>query len=471
MQEITANLEAATIAARAAVSIHDVPALEDAVLLEAMAAIETLGRSVDALRVAVAAEAAERSRPVLGSDRLSAKHGCRNVYELIARITQVAERTAATRCRVGAGIRGRRTLTGEALPAKFPTVAEAMGDGEIGVDSAAVIMTALGAVANSAEPVLLEAAEQALVGCVVGVDVSTGERITPFTADQSRVQAVQWQVALDPDGVKGQEERAMLARGIRKVGRRGAATRYLVDLIPETAGKFDRLLDTGVNPITSGRFLTPEEQAEGLVSGDSRTAAQKRHDAFAGILDAASRSAELPTIGGAAPTVLVSVSADEWETGTGAGWIDGIEEPVSIDTVKQFICSGGVQKGYFGPGGRLIALGSPERGFTPQQRRGISLRDGGCTIPGCSIPAGWCEIHHVEEWAHGGPTHTDNGVLLCWFHHHTIDTSGWQISIRDGVPYVRPPVWIDARRHWRRASKSRPLAPPGKKATGAVMRT
>ena len=217
MTEITEQLEAATAAARAAVTVQEVPALGDDALVAAMAAIENLGRTVDALRVAVAAEAAERSRPVLGSDRLSAKHGCRTAYELIARVTQITERTAVQRCRIGAGIRSRQTLTGDALPAKFPAVAEAMGDGEIGVDAAAVIISCLGAVENRAEPVLLEAAEHALVGCLLGVDTATGEAITPFTADQTRVQALQWQAALDPDGVKGREEQAMLERGIRRL--------------------------------------------------------------------------------------------------------------------------------------------------------------------------------------------------------------------------------------------------------------
>ena len=104
--------------------------------------------------------------------------------------------------------------------------------------------------------------------------------------------------------------------------------------------------------------------------------------------------------------------------------------------------------------GRIIALGSPERCFTPHQRRAITLRDGGCLIPGCSVPAAWCEIHHVIPDAHGGPTHPDNGVLLCWFHHRTIDTSGWGIRMLRGVPHIRPPAWLDPGGGWRPVTKS-----------------
>jgi hypothetical protein len=471
MNGITAQLEAATTAARAAVTVGDIPRLHDATLVEAMAAIENLGRTVDALRVAVAAEAAERSRPVLGADRLAARHGCRNALELIARITQVSERTAASRCRVGAGIRIRETLTGDVLPPRFPAVSDALNAGQIGLDSATVIINSLGVVEGRAEPRMLVEAEHALVGCVLGVDTTTGEPLTPLTADQTRAQALQWQVALDPDGAAPREAAAMLQRGFGKAGKRGDLTLYRLAAIPELAGRVERLMSAFLSPNTTGRFLTAEQVTDALVDGDTRTAEQQRHDALISILDAASRSADMPTLGGTAPTVLVSVTAEALATATDAGWIDGVEEPVSISTVKQFICNGGVQKGFFTARGRIIGLGSPERGFTAHQRRGISLRDGGCVIPGCTIPAGWCEVHHVQEWARGGPTHTDNGVLLCWYHHHTIDTSGWQISMRSGVPYVRPPVWIDAERQWRRASKSRAIARPGKKTAAAVLRT
>ena len=90
--------------------------------------------------------------------------------------------------------------------------------------------------------------------------------------------------------------------------------------------------------------------------------------------------------------------------------LSGIETPISINAVKDLISNGGQQKVVINTEGRIIALGSPERCFTPAQRRAIQLRDGTCIIPGCRIPAGMTEIHHVIPHAEGGPTHTDNGV-------------------------------------------------------------
>ena len=110
--------------------------------------------------------------------------------------------------------------------------------------------------------------------------------------------------------------------------------------------------------------------------------------------------------------------------------------------------------------GRIQSLGIIDRVFNHWQRKAIVLRDGACVIPGCGVPAGWCELHHVAEHAEGGPTHTDNGVLLCWWHHRALGSrDGWEVRMRGGVPEVRPPLWHDASRRWRRASKSL-LRPP-----------
>jgi len=43
---------------------------------------------------------------------------------------------------------------------------------------------------------------------------------------------------------------------------------------------------------------------------------------------------------------------------------------------------------------------------------------------------------------------------LCWFHHRTIDTSGWGIRILHGVPHIRPPAWLDPSGRWRPTTRS-----------------
>jgi hypothetical protein len=66
----------------------------------------------------------------------------------------------------------------------------------------------------------------------------------------------------------------------------------------------------------------------------------------------------------------------------GVGWADGVEAPVSLTTVKQLICAGGIQKIIIGNDGEILHFGDKARFFTAAQRRAIAARDETCIIPG-----------------------------------------------------------------------------------------
>ena len=86
---------------------------------------------------------------------------------------------------------------------------------------------------------------------------------------------------------------------------------------------------------------------------------------------------------------------------------------IAISAVKDLIENGEQQKIVINTKDRIIALGSPQRCFTAAQRRTIQLRDGACIIPGCTIPGGITEIHHVTPDAHGGHR-TSTGIALAY---------------------------------------------------------
>ncbi|MFE6256692.1 DUF222 domain-containing protein [Agromyces sp. NPDC057865] len=431
----------------------DAPAAwtDDELLVNA-GALEALGRVVDAHRVAVAGEVAERSRVELGDQRLSTRKGCRSAVELLERVTQVSGFEARRRVSLGAATRVRDGFAGEPGVARFPSVADALATGAVGADAAASIIRELDRTRPFADPARLAAAEQALVNEATGSGDGAPVRCT---ADELRVQAQAWAVFLDPDGAEPADERAMRRRGFR-LGRtlRDGLIPVTGELLPEVAAKLTRLFDAHRSPRVGGGFQTDHDRARAAESGEDRSPDQQRHDVLAAIIDTAARSGEHPTIGGAAPTVLVSVRAADLTSGRGVAHADGIDTPISLRAARHMICTGGTQTVTFDDTGRILALGSPERCFTAHQRRAITLRDGGCIIPGCTIPAAWTEIHHVTPAADGGPTHPDNGVLLCWFHHRTIDTSGWIIRMARGVPHLRPPRWLDPTGTWRPTTKS-----------------
>ncbi|MEJ3405979.1 DUF222 domain-containing protein [Rathayibacter sp. YIM 133350] len=434
-------------------------ASRDDELLMGVASIETLGRLVDSLRVIAAGEVAHRSRRSLGTDGLAARRSCSSHVELLQRITRQSGASMKRLSTLGLATRRRSSLTGTMAPPLFPAVSGALEQGLIGTDAAAAIARTLGAVTcGDAEGVA--AAERELVAAALGVSIDGSAPDVPGHADDIRLQAEIWRQILDADGLQPAETASMKKRGFEAGTLREGLFVGRYALMPEVHAKFKRLLDaylaprSGFRPSDDETAEPDENAAEPSPYDDDRSRDQARHDAFAAMVDAAARAADAPSVGGAAPTVLVSCTDEDLRDGEGAGWIDGMAVPISFESLTQFACAGGTQRVRFDEAGRIIELGSPDRCFTAQQRRAIGLRDGGCIIPGCGIPISWCEIHHVQTAADHGPTHTDNGVLLCWYHHRMIEQGGWYIEMRHGVPYVLAPPWIDPSRRWRRAAQS-----------------
>jgi hypothetical protein len=438
--------------------------MSDDALLAMVREIERLGRMTDGARVLVAGEVADRSRPELGVDRLSARLGCRTAGEVIERAALVHGQTARGRLRLAERLRPSFSLSGGLLPEPFPAVRDALSTGTLSTDAASAIVAELGPVLDRGALVdavngtdAVRAAEAELVAAAAG-----GE-----PADGVRMMAQTWALFLDPDGALPDDARGLRERGLT-LGRQHHGTVPLRgSLLPEVAAQLQRLLDAYLNPkVTDGPRFEPDP-GDGSTSVDQtgafhddaarRTSAQKRHDAFAGILAVTAASDGVPQLGGAAPTLIVAATPGELDRHDGVAFLQGGAQDagaVSSAVARHIGCSGSVQRLILGPDGRILELGGPQRVFTGQQRRAITVRDGECIIPGCHVPAAWCEIHHVIEHHRGGPTHVDNGVPVCWFHHRTLETSGWEIEMRRGVPWVRPPGWIDPYRRWRPAERS-----------------
>ncbi|WP_022886743.1 HNH endonuclease signature motif containing protein, partial [Glaciibacter superstes] len=206
--------------------------------------------------------------------------------------------------------------------------------------------------------------------------------------------------------------------------------------------------------IEAGEII-PGAELDTEYAGTARPIGEKRADILRAALERITRDADTPTLGGAAPTVMVHVNAQDLASNTGVGWIDGVEDPINLKTVRQMMCAGGYQTIIYGDDGDILHLGGKQRCFTTNQRKAIIARDGGCIIPGCNAPVSWVELHHVTEWAKGGPTEISNGVALCWYHHHSIETSGWKIRMVGGVPQIKAPYWMDPTQIWRHTNGHR----------------
>jgi hypothetical protein len=442
------------------------PSLSTSDSLHVSARIEELGRIVDAARVRSAADIAARAT---ANPDLFAAHGYRSAVDAIAARTGVSERTARTRITTGAGIAATLSLSGAVVEPRYPVLADAVSSGTIGTEAAGVLVRELDAVAARVDPVNLDTAEAGLVELAAATDETP-----PTPVDLVRMQAKAFVAAIDPDGARPREER-MIRRRSFTIGREDEDGLVPIRgrLTLDVGTQLKRSLDSMIRSV-SFRDASAAGGASGANSSeptdidtgtnfdtnvsDTRTREQKLHDAFASLFGAASRVVDAPELAGASPAVLVTVTQDTLDAGRGVGFLDGTDTPISVGRVERFIDAGGFQTVTMDTTGRVLSLSSVQRCFTPSQRRAITARDGGCIIPGCRIPAGLCEIHHVIPHRHGGQTIVDNGVLLCWWHHHTIDTGPWHIDMPHGTPHIHGPGY----RQWTPTTKSRvrPARPP-----------
>ena len=62
------------------------------------------------------------------------------------------------------------------------------------------------------------------------------------------------------------------------------------------------------------------------------------------------------------------------------------------------------------------------------------------------MPGDACDAHHVQWWTRGGSTDLKNLALVCGRHHTEVHQETWQIQMRDGIPWVVAPSWIDPTR-------------------------
>ena len=453
----------------------------DAEVMHLLGITGRMQRTTEAAQVEATVAVRSRSEGLRG-ERMTTTYGCDRPADLL-RVVLRTDHQGASRLVRAAGLttRTRGITDGEFLPARYDELRGALNDGVIGL---AGLLAATRPLESGRGRILEESRVEAdlqLAAFARGEwsedESGSGDPAPPPTPDEIARIALLLAAYLDPDGAEPKDELAARERGLWLGAVRDGTVPVRGRLMPETAAQLQRLLDSLLNPRTDAvpaqdgasggvcfEVSSPDDdragstdpddpdyipEHDGMMPVDNRTAPQKRHDALASILAAAARGGELPDLGGAAPTLVVTVTASDYISGRGWAWPDGVDAGVPIRVAAQTACAGGIQRVLFDERGRIVSLGTSGRIFNALQRRAIIARDGTCIIPGCTVPATWCEIHHVQEHAQGGPTHVDNGVALCWHHHRTLHLSEWQVRVRHGIPELRGPTWWDGRRRWR----------------------
>ncbi len=433
--------EAVTLLRRAVDALLAVPVqgLEAAGFVSLLEVVEGQRRRLEALDQRLLAGAASA-----GVASLFGQPGLAGVLASVLRIDAVEARRRVAR----AGDLGpRRSLTGEVLGPILPTAAEAVAAGELSGAQADVVIRCLERIPAAAPAAAWPVAEQVLVQAAT----VEGPRMLGRTAEALLAR-------LDPDGREPAEEQAQRRRGFTLTRRPGGWSRPGGDWSPEVTAFWTAVLDS----------LAAPQNTDG--HPDPRSPAQRRHDAM---LEAARRllaSGSLPPAGGVPVTVLATTTISELTTAAakataqaGYGELDlaglgsaglarlGHGDQISIATLLAMAGDGEVIPVVFNDTGGILAYGRGKRLADRGQRLALAARDGGCCFPGCDRPAAWTEVHHILDWAAGGPTDLDNLCLVCVFHHRHFQAAGWAVRMADdGQPEWLPPPWLDPEQKPRR---------------------
>ena len=152
---------------------------------------------------------------------------------------------------------------------------------------------------------------------------------------------------------------------------------------------------------------------------DSRSPQLRRGQALIEVCRRATSAGDRPPAG-VKTTLMLTMSYDDLAARVGAATVVGSGQGgalIAPETVRRLACDANVIPTVLGSRGEILDLGRSTRLATPGQLAALWLRDRGCSFPGCTTPAHWCDAHHLVHWADGGQSNLANLALLCGRHH------------------------------------------------------
>lgn len=368
-------------------AIADVP-VELMSVEDKAAALVTVAATADRVE-------ALRLRLLAAADDVAAEAGARDAGAWLAHESRGDRREQQRALRLGLALAERWQRLGVALAA-----------GEANLAQVRVIAHALDELPDDVPPDVVADAEAQLVAYAAQFGPSElrvlGRRIldvvAPEVGEAAEARALE------------SEERRAAERTVLTLTRCGDGTTRLSGRMPDAAA---HRLATYLDAFTSPRRRGCVEGADAAGPVDRRRGA-----AFCALLEHLD-PAKLPDHGGDATTVVVTMTLDQLRSEVAtAGLISADDLRVSAGALRRLACTAGILPAVLGGGSEILDLGRTSRLFSRAQRKALRVRDRRCRARGCTVPATWCEAHHLKPWALGGATDVADGVLLCSFHHH-----------------------------------------------------
>lgn len=376
------------------------------------------------------------------SQTTAAEMGAKSWRAVLSNRLGISGSDASRRIAEAAVLGPRRAVTGEPLEPQLASTAAAQARGEIGTEHVVVIREFMDHLPADIDPGTREAAESQLAQLAGGL-----------TPEGLRKVARQLMGYLDRDGTLDDEREHARKRGITLGNQELDGMSRLSGWIdPELRATLDaifvKLAGPGYcNPDDSDRCVdrTP---SQAQIAGDTRTTAQRTHDALKAVCRAMLASGKLGQHNGLPVTVVATATLADLTAGTGLAHTGGGTQ-LPIPTLIRMAAEAHPYLALF-QNSREIQLyyGRARRTASPGQRLVLHALERGCTKPDCTAPPYQCQVHHAErDWQHGGNTNIDELTLACGCDNRLVGNTptGWTTRKRksDNRTEWLPPQHLD----------------------------
>ena len=423
---------AALTDALATVNSLDYTALPIEFLLELQSQRETLKCAAEATdhRILAAAQTQATAKDI----------GAKDWPEVLHIRLRVSREEARRRVRDCDHLGPRSAITGEPLGPVWELVAAAVAEGAINSEHVQVITWFFQKLPLwVADPITMAQCEKDLVA---GARVKTPEDLRRAAADLL--------YRLDQDGPEPDDTERDRTRGIAHGKQRSDGTSDVAGtLTPEARAYWDAIYDKYAapgmcNPADETPCYSGTPTAE-QIANDTRTLAQRQHDAQMWVARMALTSGMLGEHNGFPVGVVATCTVTDLEKRTGVAVMHtGTKLPVR-DLVRMAAQGSDNYLAVFDDHtGQPLYLGRAARTASTAQRLALFARDLGCTRPNCTAPASRSQAHHLTNWRDDGLTNVDTMTLACGRDNRLVDTGGWSTTMGpDGRTQWTPPPLLD----------------------------
>ncbi|CAM5738467.1 hypothetical protein MAUB1S_01023 [Mycolicibacterium aubagnense] len=365
--------------------------------------------------------------------------GAKNWPDVLRICLHIGAKEARRRVRDMEHLGPRTGLTGEPLPPRWEEAARAQADGAINTDHVDVIANFMANLPNWVDPATTVQAEQTLVA-----------RARHQTPEELRAAANKLLYELDQDGPEPDDTERDRKRGISHGKQRQDGTSEVSGtLTPEARGYWDAIYDKYAapgtcNPADEVPCISGTPTAE-QIAGDTRTLAQRQHDAQMWVARMALTSGMMGEHNGLPVTVIATATVTDLERGAGVAVTHtGTKLPIR-DLIRMAGQGAHHYLTVFNQHSSIpLYLARARRTASPGQRLALFAAHLGCTRPNCTAPASRSQAHHLIPWKHGGGTDITNLTLACGCDNRLADTGGWSTTMGPhGRTQWTPPPLLD----------------------------